>query len=158
METGRLDDLIATTTVPMELEGAFDLFTAGFGTWWPREFSWSGQELLDEIGMEEHGGGFLYELGPDGFRLDFGRIVTWTPPRRLLFTWQIDANRVPQPDPSKASEVDVTFGTVDEDTKPQTLITVSHGKWERHGDGAEAYREQFAQVWPYALENLAKLR
>lgn len=155
MPTGRLDDLTASTSVRVQLEGAFDLFTAGFGTWWRREFSWSGPDLLEEIGMEEREGGFLYEQGPGGFRLDFGRILTWTPPRRLLFTWQIDADRVPQPDPAKASEVDLTFGTVDEN---ETLITVTHGKWERHGNGAEAYREQFAQVWPYALERLAKIR
>jgi uncharacterized protein YndB with AHSA1/START domain len=149
-----LDDLIATTTVPLELDAAFDLFTAGFGTWWPREFSWSGPELLEEIGMQERDGGFVYEQGPGGFHLDFGQILAWTPPRRVLFTWQIGPDRVPVPDRGKASEVDATFGAVDEGT----LITVTHGKWERHGEGAEAYREQFADVWPYALGNLAKLR
>lgn len=149
-QTVRIDELTATTTVPLELDAAFEFFTAGLGSWWPREYTWSGPRLVEEIGMEEREGGMLYERGPYGFRVDFGRIVVWSPPRRLLFTWQIGADRTPQPDPDQASEVDVTFGQVND----ETLVTVTHGLWERHGSDAQAYRDGFVEAWPHVLESL----
>jgi uncharacterized protein YndB with AHSA1/START domain len=128
-------------------EVAFQRFTEEFGAWWPREFSWS-QDVLEQIGMEPGEGGLLSELGPHGFRLDWGRITTWEAPRRLVFTWQITGKREPQPDPAKASEVRVHFEAEGRGTR----VDVEHTAFERHGEGAREYRDALAGAWRYALE------
>lgn len=143
----------ATATVDAPPADAFAGFTDGMGTWWPRAYTWSG-ELLESIGVEGHVGGFCFEIGANGMRLDWGRVSAWEPPRRLAFTWQIGPDRVPQPNPARASEVEVSF---EDGAGERTRVTVVHGGWERIGDGAEAYREQLAdaRAWETILEAYA---
>lgn len=145
--------LEASRVVPLPVAGAFDLFTARFGDWWPREFSWSGAQALERIGIEPRLGGALYEIGPHGLRWDWGRVLEWRPPARLGFSWQIGPDRVPVPDVASASRVHVSFTG----EAGGTTVTVEHGDWDRHGPGAAEYRDAFAQVWPYALERLTAL-
>jgi len=86
------------------------------GRWWTREFSWS-QDRLEEIGIEAREGGFAYERGPHGFTIHWGRVLTCEVPQRIVFTWQIAPDRTPQPDPDRASEVEVVFtGSADDGT------------------------------------------
>jgi uncharacterized protein YndB with AHSA1/START domain len=147
-----MEPVRASVTVRAPRERAFDLFTVGLGVWWPREFSWS-QDKLEEIGLEPREDGFAYERGPYGFTVHWGRVTEWEPPDRLVFLWQIAGDRTPQPDPEKASEVEVRFAEQDGGTR----VDVEHGAWERHGDGAREYRDGFEQAgaWPLALERFA---
>ena len=147
-----IEPLTASVTVGAPRERAFELFTEEMGTWWPREFSWS-QDKLEAIGIEPHADGFAYERGPRGFTLHWGRVKAWDPPARFVFTWQIAADRTPQPDPERSSEVEVRFHEEDGATR----VAVEHRDWERHGDGAREYRDGFerAGAWPYALERFA---
>ena len=145
------DEVSATAEVGVAPEQAFKLFTDGLGSWWPREFSWS-QDVLEEIGMEARPGGFLYEIGPHGLRLDWGRVLAWEPPGRLLFSWQISPERVPEPDPAQASEVEVRF----EPAASGCRVVLLHRGFERHGEGGAGYAEMMgSQGWPYALERFA---
>jgi uncharacterized protein YndB with AHSA1/START domain len=143
-----------SVTVPLRQEDAFALFTAGLATGWPRAFSWSGEKLLLDIGIEAEPGGRLFEIGPHGLRWDWGRVLRWEPPLRLVFTWQIGPDRVPEPNPDRASEVEVMFTPLG--TGTGTSIEVEHRSWERHGEAAARYREQFLQAWPHALHQLAE--
>jgi hypothetical protein len=45
--TGKItaDAVRCTVTLPMPPDRAFALFTEGFGTWWPREYTWAGDVL-----------------------------------------------------------------------------------------------------------------
>jgi uncharacterized protein YndB with AHSA1/START domain len=148
-----MEPIRTDVTVPAPPERAFELFTDGMDSWWPREFSWS-QEKLEEIGIEPREGGFAYERGPHGFLIHWGRVTSCDPPRRLVFTWQIAADRTPQPDPGKASTVEVQFTAANGSTR----VWVEHGGWERHGEGAREYRDGFEQAgaWPYALKRFAE--
>jgi uncharacterized protein YndB with AHSA1/START domain len=105
------DAVRRTVTVPMPPDRAFALFTAGFGTWWPSEYTWAG-DVLDTIVIEPREGGRCFERGPHGFECDWGRVLTWNPPQRLAFSWQISPERVPEPNPAKTSEVEVRFVAV----------------------------------------------
>jgi uncharacterized protein YndB with AHSA1/START domain len=147
-----MEPLHAGATVEASPDRAFELFTEGLGSWWPAEFSWS-QDALEEIGIEPREGGFAYERGPHGFLVHWGRVTVFEPPERLVFTWQIAGDRTPQPDPAKASEVEVRFAAANGATR----VDVEHRGWERHGDGAREYRDGFEQsgAWPYALERFA---
>ncbi|MEU6206983.1 SRPBCC family protein [Micromonospora musae] len=125
-------------------ERAFAVFAGALTDWWVREYTWSGPEALSELGMEPWAGGMLYEIGPYGFRADWGRVLTWDPPRRLVFTWQIGPDRVPVPDPARASEVEVVFLT---ETPEQTRVELEHRHFDRHGEAAEGYRQALTAGW-----------
>jgi uncharacterized protein YndB with AHSA1/START domain len=128
---------------------AFAAFTAGINSWWPRDYTWSGP-LLERMAIEPWVGGFCHEIGSGGMRLDWGRVSTWEPPARMAFSWQIGPDRVPEVNPAHASQVEVRF---EPERGDRTRVSLVHGGWERHGEGAAAYREQFAaaEAWPRML-------
>jgi uncharacterized protein YndB with AHSA1/START domain len=148
-----MDPVTAGVTVELPRARAFDLFTQGMGSWWPREFSWARQSL-ERIGVEPRDGGLAYEIGPHGFLVNWGRITTWEPPDRFVLAWQIAPDRSPQPDPSQASEVEVRFS---DSGGGATRVEVEHRCWDRHGEGAREYRDGFEQAgaWPHVLERFA---
>ncbi|GIJ34021.1 SRPBCC family protein [Verrucosispora sp. WMMD703] len=140
-----------TLRVPAPAERAYEVFTGRLADWWVMEYTWSGPEILAELGMEPRPGGMLYEVGPYGFRNDWGRVLTWDPPRRLVFTWQIGADRAPVPDPAQASEVEVLFTPAESGT----LIEVTHRHFDRHGSAAEGYRQALTAGWHELLSRYA---
>ncbi|MEU4194271.1 hypothetical protein AB0E69_20415 [Kribbella sp. NPDC026611] len=140
-----MDELTAQVEVGVGPDVAFRLFTDEFGDWWPREFSWSGADLLEDIGLMA---GVLYEVGPNGLQWDWGRVLASEPGRRFRFSWQIGPDRVPIPRTEDATEVEVTFTA--------GLVHVTHRGWERHGDAGADYRNSFTEVWPHALGRFAK--
>lgn len=146
--------IITAVHLPVTAERAFELFLDDFGTWWPREYSWSGPDGLQSMGIDPRVGGPLYEIGPHGLRWDWGRVLDVERPRRIHFTWQIGPDRVPVPDPAQASEVIVLFDPIEERA---TTVAVEHKLWDRHGERAGEYREAFADAWPTALARLADL-
>jgi uncharacterized protein YndB with AHSA1/START domain len=140
-------------TVSRPPGAAFSLFTEQLGRWWPREYTWS-QDVLDEIGIEPRAEGMCYELGPHGFRCDWGRVLLWQPPHRIVFSWQISPRREPVPDPARVSVVEVRF---EARTEGGTEVILEHREFERHGAGAEDYRAAMAspQGWPHILRRFA---
>ncbi|MGC5660764.1 SRPBCC family protein [Micromonospora sp. WMMD723] len=136
--------LRCTLLVPAPAEQAFAVFTGSLADWWVREYTWSGPAALAELGMEPRAGGMLYEIGPYGFRGDWGRVLTWDPPRRLVFTWQLGPDRVPVPDPARASEVEVLFLP---DESGRTRVELEHRHFDRHGEAAEGYRAALTAGW-----------
>jgi uncharacterized protein YndB with AHSA1/START domain len=89
-------------------------------------------------------------------RLDWGRVAAWEPPSRLSFSWQVGPDRVPEVNPARASQVEVRFEVIGTD---RTRVSVVHDGWERHGEAAAAYREQFdrAGTWPRILDAYAQV-
>ena len=125
----------AQVTVPVGPTAAFGAFTAGLGSWWPREYSW-GPEGLDRHELEPRVGGRVSESRQDGGRLDWGRVTTWDPPVRLVLEWWIGPDRVPTPD--SPSRVTVGFHSMGDATR----VVVVHDRFAAHGrDEAAAYAE-----------------
>lgn len=150
-----LDDaVVQEVTVGLPQAAAFRLFTEGFARWWPQEYSWAG-DALTGIGMEGRLNGACFEIGPHGFRCDWGRVTQWEPPRLLRFTWQIGADRTPQPDPQRASEVAVAF--VPEGAR--TRVILAHRGFRAHGEAGMAYREEMGSPmgWPLLLSRYVQL-
>ncbi|PZG00596.1 SRPBCC family protein [Micromonospora deserti] len=144
--------LRSSLLVPAPAEQAFAVFTRALTDWWVTEYTWSGPEHLVELGMEPRAGGMLYEIGPYGFRADWGRVLTWDPPRRLVFTWQIGPDRAPVPDPARASEVEALFQP---DGPTRTRVEVEHRHFDRHGEAAEGYRQALTAGWHELLSRYA---
>ena len=95
-------------TVPLPIDRAFSVFTEGFDTWWPRSHKIGGADLAEAI-LEPRAGGRWYERDTDGGECDWGTVTVFDPPRRLVVTWQINAQWQYDPDPARASEVEVRF-------------------------------------------------
>jgi uncharacterized protein YndB with AHSA1/START domain len=140
-------------TVQLPRDEAFALFTEQLGRWWPQEYTWSG-DVLQTIGIEPSAGGLCYELGPYGFRCDWGRVLTWEPPGKLVLAWQISPRREPEPNPARASTLEISF---EAQAAAQTRVVLEHRDFVRHGEGAEAYHAALAspQGWPYIMQRFA---
>ena len=126
---------------------AFDVFTAGLGSWWPRQHSIGTTPLKTPV-IEPRLGGRWYELGEDGSQADVGKILVWDPPRRLVVSWDINSNW--KPDPTVSSEVEVRFTA---DGPDATLVELEHRKFEQLGAQAgEKMRKDVDGGWPGLLE------
>jgi uncharacterized protein YndB with AHSA1/START domain len=145
------DVVRAEVGVPCSPAEAFALFALRMGSWWPREFTWS-QDSLELFGLEPRAGGACFEVGPYGFRCDWGRVLTWSPPQALTLCWQVGPDRAPEPDPSKASEVHVRIEPRDH---RGSHVSVEHAGFERHGPGGNDYRAGMQKGWAYLLERYA---
>jgi uncharacterized protein YndB with AHSA1/START domain len=145
--------LQASTTLPVPQDQAFAVFVRELGSWWPAEYTWS-KHVLDRIVMEPKAGGACYEIGPQGFRCDWGRVTKYDEPWRVVFRWHISARREPVPDPAKASEVEVRF----EKDDGKTLVVLVHRGFERHGEDGSWYRDAMASDmgWPRILDALRR--
>jgi uncharacterized protein YndB with AHSA1/START domain len=139
--------------VEVRPERAFEVFAAELGCWWPAEYSWS-QDVLEEIGIEQREGGMCFERGPYGFRCDWGRVLAWEPPERLTIAWQVTPRREPEPNPAKASEVEVRFIPEGEG---RTTVRLEHRAFERHGEDGGQYAQMLGSPrgWPFLLERFA---
>jgi uncharacterized protein YndB with AHSA1/START domain len=131
---------------------AFEVFTAGMDTWWPRTHHvQTGQ--LKEIGIEPRAGGRLWEENDAGEVCTWGRVLTWEPPRAFAFSWLIGTDwAVPGPD-AVGSRVTVTFTPND----AGTLVELVHDQLEAHGQGWERMRDAVGSDngWPVGLRQFA---
>lgn len=146
------DAIRLTLPLPTSAERADAVFTDGFASWYPGEYTWS-RDVLETIGIEGRKGGRCFERGPHGFWIDWGRVLVWEPPTRLVFSWQIGPGREPVPDPGGASEVELRFH---EEGPHNTRIEYEHRALSRHGGAAEGYLEALSseQGWPYMAQCL----
>ncbi|MGH3763181.1 SRPBCC family protein [Actinophytocola sp.] len=118
-----------TVTVRAGRERAFTVFTERFHSWWPGHHI-GGAELADVI-IEPREGGRWYEHGVDGSECDWGRVLAWEPPARLVLSWHLRADFSYEPDPAKASEIEVRFVA---EAPDRTRVEFSHHHIERHDD------------------------
>lgn len=143
-----------TVTVALTLDQAFALFTDGFGAWWPADYTYAGAVGLSSISLGMKSGDLCHEIGPHGFRVDWGRLLDVEPPSRLRFLWQIAPDRTPQPDPAQSSEVEVRFTPT---ASGETLVRLTHSGFGRYGEAGAAYRDEMASAygWRLILQALA---
>jgi uncharacterized protein YndB with AHSA1/START domain len=120
-----------STSVPLPQERAFALFTDGLDRWWPTENYHIGAQAPTSVEMEPEVGGRWFERTPDGTECVWGAVLTWDPPRRVVLSWQIDADW--HADPTIMTEVDVSFTGVGE---RETLVELEHRGLETYGDRA----------------------
>ncbi|MCP2296701.1 putative conserved protein YndB, AHSA1/START domain [Nocardia amikacinitolerans] len=152
--TPELPVLQGKAGVALPLERAFAFFTESFGGWWPAAYHIGAAEMADAI-LEPGEGGRWFERGIDGTECDWGRVLVWEPPHRLVVTWQIDGHWQYDPDPARASEIEVRFTA---DGPEQTTVTLEHRHLDRLVDG-KAIAETIVERgggWSTLLELFAK--
>jgi len=135
--------------IPVTRDNAFRRFVDEIDTWWPAEYTWAGK-ALQELTMGAHVGGLCSEIGPHGFRCDWGRVLAIHRPERIVLAWQIGPDRLPVPDPERASEVEVRFREAEDGT---SRLELEHRSFSRHGEGAADYLAAMSadHGWPYIL-------
>jgi uncharacterized protein YndB with AHSA1/START domain len=136
--TGRATDPIELSfTVACDQERAFGVWARRAAMWWPAGHTRSGDPAT-VVTFEPGEGGRIYERTPAGAEYDWGRIVAWEPPGRLVYTWHLGA-----PGPEDATEVTVTF-TADGDA---TLVRIVHRGWDLLGAGGPERRRRNEGGW-----------
>lgn len=139
-------------TVPIPADQAFALFTEGFNSWWIGHHI--GKADLKEAVLEPKAGGRWYERGVDGSECDWGKVLVFDPPGRLVVTWQINAQWEYDPDPDHASEIEVLFT----EQNGQTKVDFQHRYIERLGAGAEDLAKSVSSSggWPTILDRFGE--
>jgi len=131
-----VDVVRKTITVHASPERAFRVFTEEYDTWWPRSHH-IGKSPMKKAIIEGRVGGRCYTEQEDGTDCDWGSVLVWDPPNRLVIAWQIDARWQFEPDLAKSSEVDVRFTA---EPGGATRVDLEHRHLERHGLDAPAIR------------------
>jgi uncharacterized protein YndB with AHSA1/START domain len=87
-------------------ERAFEVFTSGMVRWWLKSHSINKSPIKDIV-LEPKEGGRWFERGEDGTECQWGKVLAWDPPSRLMLAWQI--TQAWTFDPNLMTEVDVRF-------------------------------------------------
>jgi uncharacterized protein YndB with AHSA1/START domain len=140
--------------VEASLERAFEIFTAGIGSWWPRDRHVLAAEVAEMV-FEPWVGGNIVDRGIDGSECRWSRILVYEPPRRIVFSWDVNINWQPEPDPKRTSEVEVRFI---EEAPSRTRVELEHRHLDRHGEGWERMQAAVgsAEGWTYGLNAFAR--
>ncbi len=122
-------------------EHAFAVFTDGMSTWWPIE-THSEHGAGGTAHIDEHA---IYEISKDGVRNEWGTVLVWEPPSRIVVTW------APGADKSVTTELELRFAA-DGPEGSTTRFELIHRGWERHGEGAVDLSNRYGVGWDGVLE------
>jgi uncharacterized protein YndB with AHSA1/START domain len=131
--------------VAADLQRCFAAFTARMGSWWPRSHS-VGKSPQVTVIIEPRVGGRWYERGEDGSEAEWGKVLQWEPPTRVVLAWQLD--HVWKYNPACITEVEINFTAV---TALQTRVDLEHRYLERLGDNAAVVRDMLDSGWDSIL-------
>jgi DNA-binding transcriptional ArsR family regulator/uncharacterized protein YndB with AHSA1/START domain len=155
MEMTAIEPVERRVTVKVSPERAFQVFTEGFGTWWPLGTHSIGIEEVEPgeapvapetAVIEPREGGRVFERHADGTELGWGTVTAWEPPRRVVIAW--NPSRQDRP----TTEIEVTFTPEGEGTR----VDLIHRGWERLGPRGADVREGYASGWPGVLAGYAR--
>jgi hypothetical protein len=118
-------------------EHAFEVWTRRIGTWWPADHTVSGRGDL-QVELQPFVGGRIFERTPEGAEHDWGEVLVWEPPARLVYWWHIRRDR------ADATEVEIRFVPV---SAGLTRVEIEHRGWERLGAAGPLWRDANYGGW-----------
>ncbi len=116
---------------------AWQVFTEQMGRWWPLDSHKIGKAKAIDAIIEPRVGGRWYEQGDDGSTCDWGRVLVWEPPARLVLSWDISADW--QYDRNLKTEIELRFLPQGKDTR----VELEH----RHLDSYGARRDEMQRIF-----------
>lgn len=142
-----------TVQVTASADRAFTFFTARMGRWWPHAHTLLGAPQEDVV-IEPRSGGRWYERGVDGSEYNWGRVLAWEPPDRIVLAWQLDADW--RYDPDLITEVEVRFVALGAEA---TRVELEHRRLENYGARAAEARERLdsPEAWTGTLDRYAEI-
>ena len=141
--------IIRTIRVNPAPARAFELFAAHMGDWWPGATVGKKQHVA--VVIEPRKGGRWYERDADGTETQWGCVLAWEPPGRLLLNWQLNGSFAYDPD--LVTELELTFALAE---GGGTLVTLEHRNLERFGANAASHAERLRNGWPSKIDGFAK--
>ncbi|MDH3944007.1 MAG: SRPBCC domain-containing protein [Anaerolineae bacterium] len=135
-----------TIRVPIDVEAAFKLFTEGLTSWWPLKSHSVFEDEAVECFFEGRQGGRIYEVNGAGEQSDWGRVLVWAPPGKVVFNWH------PGRDAKTEQRVEVRFTAEGEGTR----VELTHGDWEVLGEIAGKTRAGYDTGWDLVLGEYVK--
>jgi uncharacterized protein YndB with AHSA1/START domain len=132
---------------------AWRVFTEKMGTWWPLAQYKIGKTKAVDAVIEPRVGGRWYERGEDGSACEWGTVLAWEPPSRLVLSWDISADW--QYDATLKTEIEVRFIAVGQDG---TRVELEHRHLDRYGARRDEMRRIFDTEgdWGRVLEMFAR--
>jgi uncharacterized protein YndB with AHSA1/START domain len=131
------EPVVITTVVDAPPAKAFAVFTDGMNSWWPATHHIGPQDDFTAT-VEPRAGGRWYERGVDGSECDWGRVLVWDPPNRLVLDWQISADWAY--DATLHTDVEVRFVAVGDG---RTQVELEHRNLDAFGEHAAEMRSAF---------------
>ena len=130
---------------------AFRVFTERMALWWPPEHH-IGKSALETIVLEPRVSGRWAERCADGSECEWGRVLAWEPPSRVVLAWQLDAQF--RFDASFETEVEIRFVAEGE---RRTRVELEHKHLERYGAACDKIVASFESKdgWQLGLDRLA---
>jgi hypothetical protein len=113
---------------------AFSVFTAGMARWWRPEHHIAKTPFVDIV-VEPRPGGRWFERDRDGAECEWGKVLLWEPPARVILAWQLNAAW--QYDPDFVTELEIRFIA---EGPNETRVELEHRDLERYGDKAAEIR------------------
>src|SRR5450755_2541255 len=120
-----IQPIIRSVTVKAAPAKAFALFTDDMKHWW-KKGSTMGKKPHEDLVIEKKAGGRWFERDEDGAEVNWGKVLAYEPPGRLLLAMEINTKF--QYDPSIPTEVEITFAPA---AGGGTLVTLEHRNLER---------------------------
>jgi uncharacterized protein YndB with AHSA1/START domain len=140
--------------VEAPVERAFHVYTQEMMGWWPPDHHIL-DAPLEKMVFEPWEGGDVYDVGTDGSTCRWARVLAYEPPKRVVFSWDINLEWKIETDPDRTSEIEVRFTPEGED---RTRVELEHRNLDRHGDGWEKMREAVGSPdgWAVGLKRFAE--
>ena len=138
-----------TVDVKLPPARAFDLFASRAGEWWPAGKTVGKRPHVDIV-LEPRAGGRWFERDAEGAECQWGTVMAWEPPHRLLLGWRLDSRF--QYDPDFMTEVELTFADA---PGGGSTVTLEHRDLEQFGREAETVAASLGGGWASRLADYA---
>ncbi|CRZ15687.1 SRPBCC family protein [Mycolicibacterium neworleansense] len=134
---------------------AFTVFIDRFDTIKPREHNLLPVPIERTV-FEPYVGGHIYDVGTDGSRCAWARVLNYEPPNRVVFSWDIGPTWQIESDPNRTSEVEIRFIPESAD---RTRVELEHRHLERHGEGWRSVADGVGgdAGWPLYLDRYVEV-
>jgi uncharacterized protein YndB with AHSA1/START domain len=121
-------------------EHAFMTWTERIAAWWPSDHTASGEPNLQVV-LEGRIGGRIFERTDTGIEHEWGEVLAWEPPHRLMYSWHLRRDR------ADATEVEIRFLADGQATR----VEIEHRNWERLGAEGAEWRDRNLGGWSTLL-------
>ncbi len=133
-----------SVTVAVPPQRAFELFTGRMGDWWMASHHIAEKPFV-AIEIEPRAGGRWYERDADGGTCEWGKVLDWDPPHRVLLAWQLKADF--SYDPDFVTELEIAFAAEGTGTR----VTLTHSDLHKFGEVAPKVVAGMTEGWAALL-------
>ncbi|HEY6854793.1 MAG TPA: SRPBCC family protein [Mycobacterium sp.] len=155
MSSSKVEPVRKSVVVNLGVERAFALFINKFDAIKPREHNLLSVPIAKSV-FEPRVGGHIYDVGTDGSRCEWARVLAYEPPSRVVFSWDIGPTWQLETNPAKTSEVEVCFIA---ESDVRTRVELEHRHLDRHGTGWRAIADGIdgEAGWPLYLSRYVEM-